>query len=59
MSFLSVTIPVSFLLAGVLLFLVIRSARAGGFEDWEGPAMRHHYDDDHLPEVEGEPPPPE
>lgn len=52
MSFLSVTIPVSLLLAGVLLILVVRAARRGDFDDWEGPAMRHLFDDDRTPERE-------
>lgn len=53
MSFLAVTIPVSLLLAASLLFLVIRAVRQGDFDDWEGPAARHHYDDDSTPEREG------
>lgn len=54
MSFLAVTIPVSLALAAALLFLVVRAAREGQFEDWEGPAARHLFDDDANPEVEGE-----
>lgn len=54
MSFLAVTLPVSLLLAGLLLALVLRAAREGQFEDWEGPAFRHLYDDDHCPEREAE-----
>ncbi len=53
-SFLAVTIPVSLLLAGALLALVIRAARNGEFEDWEGPSIRHFYDDDATPEREGD-----
>jgi cbb3-type cytochrome oxidase maturation protein len=53
-SFLAVTIPVSLLLAASLLLLVIRAVRQGDFDDWEGPAARHHYDDDRTPEREGE-----
>lgn len=52
MSFLAVTLPVSLLLAGLLLALVLRAAREGQFEDWEGPAFRHLYDDDECPERE-------
>jgi cbb3-type cytochrome oxidase maturation protein len=52
-SFLLVTIPVSLLLAATLLFLVIRAARAGEYDDWEGPAARMLYDDDSTPELEG------
>ncbi|MDX1650313.1 MAG: cbb3-type cytochrome oxidase assembly protein CcoS [Myxococcota bacterium] len=52
MSFLAVTIPVSLLLAAVLLALVVRAARRGDFDDWEGPAMRHLFDDDRTPECE-------
>ena len=50
MSFLAVTLPISLLLAALLLALVIRAAREGQFEDWEGPAFRHLYDDDRNPE---------
>lgn len=53
MSFLAVTIPASLLIAAILLTLVVRAARAGEFEDWEGPAMRHLFDDDRDPEREG------
>lgn len=52
MSFLLVTIPVSILLAASLLFLVIRAARSGAFDDWEGPAHRLVFDDDETPEVD-------
>ena len=52
MSFLAVTLPVSLLLAAVLLALVLRAVREGQFEDWEGPSFRHLYDDDECPEVE-------
>ena len=54
MSFLVVTIPVSLAIAAALLWLVVRAAREGQFEDWEGPAARHLFDDDRTPEVEGE-----
>ena len=52
MSFLLVTIPVSLLLAACLLWLVVRAAREGAFDDWEGPAQRHLYDDDANPEID-------
>ena len=54
MSFLAVTLPISLGIAAVMLFLVLRAAREGQFEDWEGPAARHLFDDDRTPEVEGE-----
>ncbi len=62
MSFLAITIPASLLLAGVLLWIVVRSVRRGEFDDWEGPAHRHLEDDDACPEREeraeaAEPPP--
>ena len=50
MSFLALTLPASILLAAVLLALVLRAARSGQFDDWEGPAFRHLYDDDRCPE---------
>lgn len=52
MSFLWITIPVSLLLAGGLLALVVRAVSRGDFDDWEGPAARHFLDDDRAPEVE-------
>jgi cbb3-type cytochrome oxidase maturation protein len=52
MSFLSITIPATLLLAGVLLVLVIRSVRRGELDDMEGPAERHAFDDDRCPERE-------
>ena len=55
MSFLIITIPVTLLLSAVLLALVIRAAREGQFEDWEGPAARMIHDDDRTPEREGDP----
>lgn len=55
MNFLAVTLPVSLLLAGILLALVVRAAREGHFEDWEGPSFRHLYDDDDCPERENGP----
>lgn len=54
MSFLWITIPVSLLLAGVLLALVVRAVSRGDFDDWEGPAARHFLDDDREPESEAE-----
>jgi cbb3-type cytochrome oxidase maturation protein len=50
MNFLALTLPASILLAAVLLALVLRAARDGHFDDWEGPAYRHHFDDDRYPE---------
>jgi cbb3-type cytochrome oxidase maturation protein len=49
-SFLAITLPLSLLLAAALVGLVIHAARHGGFDDWEGPAWRHHFDDDRDPE---------
>lgn len=54
MSFLAVTIPVSLAIAAALLWLVLRAVREGQFEDWEGPAARHLFDDDRTPELEGD-----
>jgi len=51
-SFLLVTIPVSLLLAACLLGLVIHAVRTGGFDDWDGPAMRMLEDDDSQPELD-------
>jgi cbb3-type cytochrome oxidase maturation protein len=51
-SFLIVTVPVSLLLAGCLLGLVILAVRSGAFDDWEGPAQRLLYDDDETPEID-------
>jgi nitrogen fixation-related uncharacterized protein len=51
-SFLALTLPLSLLLAAVLVGLVIAHARRGGFDDWEGPAWRHHFDDDQAPELD-------
>ncbi len=50
MSFLGITIPATLLLALTLLWLVVRAARRGEFEDPEGPAMRMLWDDDESPE---------
>ena len=50
MSFLALTIPVGLLLGGTLLALVLRAVREGAFDDLEGPAQRHHLDDDRTPE---------
>jgi len=54
LSFLWVTIPISLGLGLALLVFVIRAAKAGEFEDWEGPAFRMLFDDDSAPEIEGE-----
>jgi cbb3-type cytochrome oxidase maturation protein len=51
-SSLIVTIPVTLLLAGLLLGLVVRAARRGDYDDWEGPAARALLDDDATPELE-------
>jgi cbb3-type cytochrome oxidase maturation protein len=53
-KFLVITLPASILLAAVFLFLVVRAARRGEFDDWEGPAWRHSFDDDSTPERESE-----
>ena len=50
MSFLGITVPATLLLACVLLWLVVRAARRGEFEDLEGPAERLVLDDDRCPE---------
>lgn len=50
MSILGITIPMTLLLAGALLWLVLRAVRRGDFDDWEGPAARHFLDDDGRPE---------
>lgn len=50
MSILGITIPATLLLAGGLLWLVLRAVRRGEFDDWEGPAARHFLDDDTRPE---------
>lgn len=52
MSFLALTLPLSILLAGILLALVLLAVREGHYDDWEGPAWRHLYDDDRVPERE-------
>jgi len=51
-SFLLVTIPVSLLLAGALVALVIHAVRSGAMDDWDGPAYRMIQDDDRDPEIE-------
>ncbi len=55
MSSLVLTIPLTLLLAACLLALVLRAARRGDFDDWEGPAARHAFDDDRTPELEASP----
>ncbi|HME72889.1 MAG TPA: cbb3-type cytochrome oxidase assembly protein CcoS [Myxococcota bacterium] len=50
MSFLEITIPATLLLTGVLVLLVLRAVRRGEFDDLEGPAQRHFFDDDRCPE---------
>jgi cbb3-type cytochrome oxidase maturation protein len=52
MSFLAITLPLSLLLAATLVGMSIHAARRGDFDDWEGPAWRHHFDDDEAPERE-------
>lgn len=52
MSFLLVTIPVSLLLAGALVALVIHAVRTGAMDDWDGPAIRMIHDDDSDPEID-------
>jgi cbb3-type cytochrome oxidase maturation protein len=52
MSFLAITIPATLLLSATLLWLVVRAARRGEFEDFEGPAGRMLCDDDRCPERE-------
>jgi cbb3-type cytochrome oxidase maturation protein len=54
MSFLWITIPVSLVVAGTLLALVLRAVTRGDFDDWEGPAARHHLDDDRAPEQDAD-----
>lgn len=53
MSFLLITIPITLLVSAVLVALVIRAAREGQYDDWEGPAWRVVHDDDRDPELEG------
>ena len=53
------TLPATLLLALVLLALVVRAARRGEYDDWEGPAARMIFDDDTNPELEPPPAPPE
>lgn len=52
MSSLLVTIPATLLLGTLLLGLVLRAARRGDYDDWEGPAHRMLFDDDATPEWE-------
>jgi cbb3-type cytochrome oxidase maturation protein len=53
-SSLALTIPVTLLLAALLLGLVVRAVRRGDFDDWEGPAARHYLDADGCPERDAE-----
>ena len=48
MSSLWITIPATLCLAGALLALVLRAARRGDYDDWEGPAARALYDDPEI-----------
>ena len=59
MTSLWLTIPATLLLAASLVALVVRAARRGDYDDWEGPAQRMLFDDDTRPELEGDPPPPD
>ncbi len=52
MSFLVVTIPVTLLLATLLLVLVVRAVRSGDFDDLDAPAARMLHDDDATPELD-------
>ena len=54
MNSLALTIPATLVLAAILLALVLRAVRRGDFDDWEGPAARHHLDADDCPEREAE-----
>ena len=56
MSFLWITVPITLLIAGTLLALVIRAVLRGDFDDWEGPSARHVLDDDRAPEIEADAP---
>jgi hypothetical protein len=44
------TIPFTFLLAAVLLWLVLRAGLRADVDDGEGPAARHFLDEDACPE---------
>jgi cbb3-type cytochrome oxidase maturation protein len=59
MTSLWITIPATLLLAATLVALVVRAARRGEYDDWEGPAARMLHDDDSQPELEGEGPGPD
>ena len=56
MTSLWLTLPLTLLLAATLVALVVRAARRGEYDDWEGPAARMIHDDDSSPEIEGDPP---
>ena len=56
------TLPVTILLAAILVALVIRSVRRGEMDDPEGPKYRMLYDDDDPPpppDLDAPPPAPE
>jgi nitrogen fixation-related uncharacterized protein len=55
-SFLWITVPITLLIAGTLLGMVIRAVLRGDFDDWEGPSARHALDDDRAPEIEADSP---
>ena len=50
MSFLLVTVPVSLLVAGSLLALVIYAVHSGAFDDWDGPAGRPRSSTESVPD---------
>jgi len=50
-----ITIPATLLLAATLVALVVRAARRGEYDDWEGPAARMLHDDDSTPERDPDP----
>ena len=58
MTSLWITIPATLLLAATLVAPVVRAARRGEYDDWEGPAARMLHDDDSKPEFEGDGPDP-
>ena len=56
MTSLWLTIPATLLLAATLVVLVVRAARRGEYDDWEGPAARMLHDDDTNPEIDPDAP---